>query len=386
MTGLTDGQDEPAPIPVFDVRIEDEDVESVLETLRTGWWSMGPRVAQFESEFSASMGGAHVVATSSCTTALHLAMLCAGVGPGDEVVLPSFTFVATGATVLQAGGTPVFADVVSQDDLGIDPIDVERRIGERTKAVIAVHYAGYPAAVDRLRSICDERGVALIEDCAHAPSANLGGRQIGTFGLAGCFSFFSNKVLACGEGGALVTEREDVADRARLLRSQGMTAGTMDRHTGRAMGYDVVETGFNYRMDELKAALLLPRFRRLEREIERRRELVSAYRQKLAHLEGLSIAYAETPLETSSCYVMASMIANGEREGVRERLNQRGVRTTVHYARGVHELRAYRERYPEVSLPQTEAASRSQLCLPLYPHMTADEQDRVVESLAEALQ
>ena len=372
------------PIPVFDLDVEPEDVHSVVETLRSGWWSAGPRVQQFEEAFADHLGCRHVVATSSCTTALHLALVCAGVGEGDEVIVPSFTFVATVATVIQAGATPVFADVESLDDLAIDPAEVEARITDRTRAVVPVHYAGYPAAVDRLSRLCDERGLALIEDCAHAPSASLGGRRVGTFGDAGCFSFFSNKVLAVGEGGALSTDSDEIAARARLLRSQGMTAGTMDKHTGRAINYDVVARGFNYRMDDLRAALLLPRLARLGSEIEARRRLILGYRERLDGLQGLSLPYAEAQIENSSCYIMVALVGDGRREEARQFLLERGIQTTVHY-KGVHLLSAYRERYPDVSLPRTELVSTMQVCLPLFHQMTSDQLDRVCSSLREVL-
>ena len=374
----------PPLIPVFDLQVEPEDVHSVAETLRSGWWSTGPRVQQFEEAFADHLGCRHVVATSSCTTALHLALVCAGVGEGDEVIVPSFTFVATVATVIQAGATPVFADVESLDDLAIDPADVEARITDRTRAVVPVHYAGYPAAVDRLKRVCEERGLALIEDCAHAPSASLDGRRVGTFGDAGCFSFFSNKVLAVGEGGALSTDSDEIAARARLLRSQGMTAGTMDKHTGRAMSYDVVARGFNYKMDDLRAALLLPRLERLGSEIEARRRLILGYRERLDGLQGVSLPYADAPIENSSCYIMVALVEDGRREEAREFLMERGIQTTVHY-KGVHLLSAYRERYPDVSLPRTELASDMQVCLPLFHQMTSDQLDRVCSSLREVL-
>lgn len=246
-------------IPLFDIRIEQQDAEAVAEVLRSGWLSMGPRTEAFEREFAEHLGVEHVLALSSGTAALHLACIAAGVGKGDEVIVPSQTFVATVSAVLYTGATPVFADVVGPRDLNIDSDAVEAAITERTKAIIPVHYAGYPVAIERLAELCEARGLALIEDAAHAPSATVGDRKLGSFGLAGCFSFFSNKVLCCGEGGALSTDSAEVAERVRLLRSQGMTATTMDRHLGRAMEYDVAEAGFNYRIDDPRAALLSSR-------------------------------------------------------------------------------------------------------------------------------
>lgn len=372
-------------IPVFDLQVPQEDLEAVAETLSSGWWTMGPRVAEFERAFADQLGCAEVVATSSCTSALHLAMLCAGVEVGDEVIVPSFTFVATAAAVLYAGGTPVFADVVGQHDLGVDPGHVEELITEKTKAIVAVHYAGYPAAVDRLAQLCSERGLALIEDSAHAPSATFNGRKLGTFGLAGVFSFFPNKVLAVGEGGALATDSEEVAARARSLRSHAMTTVTWERHRGHALGYDVTDIGFNYRMDEPRAALLVSRLRRLEEEIERRRVIVSKYRAALGGVTGVTVPYRDEQVSQSSCFAMAVMMDNSEhRDEIRERMREHGVRTTVMYP-GIHEFTAYSERFPGVSLPRTELASRTQIALPLFSHMEDDQVDQVVEALEKAL-
>ena len=269
-------------IPVFDIKVEQEDLDAVEEALRSGWWTMGARVESLESDFAGRIDSSEGVALSSCTTALHIALICAGVGPGDEVVLPSFTFVATAAAVLYCGAVPVFADICGDHDLGIDPDQVEAAIGPKTKAVIPVHYAGFPAAADRIGELCEANGIAMVEDCAHAPAASLGGKALGSLGFAGCFSFFSNKVLAAGEGGMLVTDDADAAARAKKLRNQGLLHTTVQRHEGTAPRYDVEEVGFNYRVDEMRAALISSRMRRLDQEIERRRELMRRYREETA--------------------------------------------------------------------------------------------------------
>jgi dTDP-4-amino-4,6-dideoxygalactose transaminase len=373
-------------IPFTDVRLAPEDIENVAATLRSGWLTMGPRTEQFEDAFAEQLGARHAVAVSSCTAALHLAYLAAGVGPGDEVIVPSYTFAATATAVLYCGGTPLFADILGMDDLSLDPEDVERRIGPRTKAVSVVHFAGYAAPVDRLAEICDRHGLVLIEDSAHAPSARLAGKKLGTFGLAGAFSLFSNKILSVGEGGLLVTDDDDVAALARSLRSHAMTSGTWDRHTGRTTTYDVTALGFNYRLDEPRAALALSRLPRLEDDIARRRELVREYRRRLAAFEGLIVPFEDEQVADSSCYVMPVILRDpARRDAARLRLRERhGVQTSVFYP-AVHEFTAYRERVPGASLPNTERAARSEITLPLYPHMTAEEQGRVITALEEVL-
>jgi dTDP-4-amino-4,6-dideoxygalactose transaminase len=373
-------------IPLFDLRLEQEDIDAVTDALRSGWLTMGPRIQAFEEAFAEHLGCRHAIAVSSCTAALHLAYLAAGVGPGDEVIVPAFTFAATANAVIYCGGRPVFGDIRSLDDPSLDADAVERLITPRTKAVAAVHYAGYPAAVDRLADLCAAHGIALIEDAAHAPSADLAGRKLGTFGLAGAFSFFSNKVLSVGEGGLLATDDDDVAARVRSLRSHAMTSVTWDRHRGHAASYDVVDIGFNYRLDEPRAALAHSRLVRVEDDIARRRELTLGYRHRLSDLPGLIRPFRDEDVAHSSCYVMPLMLADASRQGeLRERLRtEHGVQTSLLYP-AVHEFTAYRERFPGVSLPRTELAARSQVTIPLYPHMTADEQDRVVTAVEAEL-
>ncbi len=372
-------------LPLFDLRLREEDLQAVGEVLRSGWLTMGPRTAAFEEAFAAQLGARHAVAVSSCTAALHLAYLGAGVGPGDEVIVPSFTFAATANAVLYCGATPVFAEIVSRERPYLDVEDVERRITPRTKAVCVVHYAGYPATVDRLLECCDAHGVALVEDVAHAPSATLAGRKLGTWGLAGAFSFFSNKILSVGEGGLLCTDDDDVAALARSRRSHAMTSGTWDRHRGRTDTYDVVQLGYNYRLDEPRAALLLSRLEGLEADIARRRELTLRYRELLAQVPRVIVPFEDADVPGSSCYVLPVMLErDGAQSEVARRMREHGVQTSIFYP-AVHRFSAYRERFPDVSLPITELASRTELTLPLFPHMTDEDQVRVVSELAEAV-
>jgi dTDP-4-amino-4,6-dideoxygalactose transaminase len=361
MPGTPTGQVE---IPLFDLRLEPEDLEAVAETLRSGRLAMGPRTEEFEARFADDLGARHAVAVSSCTAALHLAYLSAGVGPGDEVIVPSFTFVATVAAVIYCGATPVFADIVGREDPSIDPEAVESLISPRTRAVGVVHFAGYPVAIEALTRLCDQHDLALLEDAAHAPSATVAGRKLGTFGLAGCFSLFSNKIISVGEGGLLVTDDDTVALEARRMRSP--------------------DVGWNYRIDEPRSTLALSRLPRLAADIERRRDLVRRYRSRLAELEGLTVPYRHEDVARSSCYVMPVMVDAERRDDVQRVLREHGVQTSVLYP-AVHEFTAYRERLPGVSLPRTELAARSELTLPLYPHMTEIDQDRVVEALAASL-
>ena len=371
-------------IPVFDLTVDRDDLETVEAALRSGWWTMGERVEGLETAFAGRLGSSHGVAVSSCTTALHLALLCSGVAPGDEVVLPSFTFVATAAAVLYCGAIPVFADICGEHDLGIDPEAVEAAITPKTRAVVAVHYAGFPAAVDRLEGLCADRGISLIEDCAHAPAGSIGGQSLGTFGSFGCFSFFSNKVLAAGEGGLLVTDDAEAAERSRHLRNQGFLHTSAQRHEGTAPRYDVTELGFNYRIDEMRAALIGSRLQRLDQELADRRRLMHRYRSLLDGIDGVALPYTDEGIESSSCYTMAVLVDPTVRDSVRAVMGDRGVQTTLAYT-GVHQFSYWRRRFPDVSLPRTEDVGSRIINLPLFPHLTEAQQDRVVETLQDAL-
>jgi dTDP-4-amino-4,6-dideoxygalactose transaminase len=374
-------------IPLFDIALDEGEIEAVAATLRSGWLTMGPRIREFEIAFAEHLDVEHAIATSSCTAALHLAYIAAGIGPGDEVIVPAITFVASAAAVRYCGATPVFADVIGPDDLNVDPADVEARITPATKAICAVHYAGYSADLVALQAICERHGLALIEDAAHAPSATGGaeGRKLGTQSLAGCFSFFSNKVLSCGEGGLLATDDERVAELVRSRRSHAMTSGTWDRHRGHSAGYDVVGVGYNYRMDEPRAALLSARLPKLETDIARRRELVHRYRERLSGVEGISIPFTDVAVDTSSCYVMPLMLEDGaHRAELRESMVAAGVQTSVLYP-AIHEFTAYADGH-QPSLPRSEEVARRELTLPLFPTLTERDLDRVVAALLGGLE
>lgn len=371
-------------IPLFDVRLDEHAIEAVATTLRSGWLTMGPRTRAFEEDFAELLGTRHAVAVSSGTAALHLAYLAAGIGPGDEVLVPSYTFVATVAAVVHCGAQPVFADILGPENLSLDPQEVVHELDRspRIKAVSCVHFAGYPAAVDVLAELCAEREIALIEDAAHAPGATLQGRRLGTWGLAGAFSLFSNKILSVGEGGVLVTDDDTVAARARSLRSHAMSSGTWERHVGHAGGYDVEDVGFNYRIDEPRSALAHALLGRLPQDIEARRGLTRSYRERLGRHPGLIVPFTEESIADSCCYMMPILLRDGtQRERVRSGLREsHGIQTSVHFP-PAHMFTAYRERCPGVTLPVTEALSASEITIPLFAHMQERQLERVVRAL-----
>jgi dTDP-4-amino-4,6-dideoxygalactose transaminase len=373
-------------VPLTDVQMTEDDLAAVADTLRSGWLTMGPRTRAFEDAMREWTGAPHAVAVSSGTAALHLACAALGLGPGDEVIVPAFTFLATAHAPRYVGATPVLADVVAPECPNLDPDDVERRITPRTKAVIAVHMCGYAADTDALSGICEQHGLHLIEDAAQAFGARVGATQqyAGTAGALGCLSFFSKKQLAIGEGGMVLTADERLADRVRLLRSHAMTSGTWDRHHGHEDSYDIVDVGFNFRLDEPRAALGLSRLPRVAAGIEERRATVRAYRERLGTLDGLTLMWDDEAVERASHFAFPILFATGqERARAAAAIAERGVQTTRYPV--LHQLTEYASYAAEGSLPNAEAAADRHLALPLSAAMSDDHVDTVVDAVRAAL-
>jgi dTDP-4-amino-4,6-dideoxygalactose transaminase len=373
-------------VPLTDVRITDEDMQAVAETLRSGWLTMGPRTQAFETAIKEWTTAEHAVAVSSGTAALHLSCAALGLGPGDEVIVPAFTFLASAHAPRYVGATPVLADVVSPEYPNLDPADVERRLTPRTRAVIAVHMCGYAAETEALRALCRARGLHLIEDAAQAFGARVdaAGTLAGVSGDLGCLSFFSKKQLCLGEGGMVLTGDRQLADRVRLLRSHAMTSGTWDRHRGHEDSYDVVDVGFNFRLDEPRAALGLSRLPRVAADIERRRATVRRYREMLKDLEGITLMWDDSAVETSSHFAFPVLFASRDARIEAERaISARGIQTTRYPA--LHQLTEYAPYAAPGSLPRAEAAAERHLALPLSSGTTADQIDLVVDAVEAAL-
>ncbi|MGH2854352.1 MAG: DegT/DnrJ/EryC1/StrS family aminotransferase [Solirubrobacteraceae bacterium] len=376
-------------VPLTDLAMPEQDVQAVLDCLRSGWLTMGPRTEAFEQALASYVGSPHAVAVSSGTAALHLACLAAGIGPGDEVIVPALTFVASAAAVRYVGAEPVLCDIRGRDgggyDLNIDVEDAARRITPRTRAIVAVHFGGYPADVLALRELCDEHGLILIEDCAQAIGACLDGvGQVGTVGELSAFSFFSKKQLCVGEGGMVCTADDELAARVRLLRSHALTSSTWDRHRGHDPAYDVVDVGFNYRLDEPRAALGLSRLQRLEEDIATRRALVRTYRERLAEVPGLELAWDERAVELASHFFFPVLLADRDaRDRFRTLLRASGVQTTWYPA--LHTFTEYRAAAPADGLPRATEAAARHCALPLSATMHEAVVEIVLETVYAAL-
>ena len=380
-------------IPLADLDYGRPEEAAVMEVLRSRWLTMGAVTQAFESEFAALCGAPHALAVSNATVALHLACLALGVGPGDEVIVPSLTFVATANAVLYTGAKVRFAEVCGPHDLTIDPASVESLVNERTRAVIPVHYGGYACQMPALLEIARAHGLALIEDAAHAPGASLDGRPLGTWGDIGCFSFFSNKNLSTGEGGMLVTRSQELANKLSLLRSHGMTSLTWDRHHGHAFSYDVTALGYNYRIDEIRSALGRVQLSKLEANNARRRAFTGMYWESLQDTPLTLPFFSGTPslqgegqgVGLSSAHLLPILLpAPIDRRALMQSLRDQGIQTSIHYP-PIHHFTHYRQLYPGLSLPITEDIAARQVTLPLYPTMGEDAVEKVVQSVLALL-
>ncbi len=368
-------------VPLADVIVDEGDLEAIVATYRSGWLSMGPRIEEFEHAFAEYLGVRHAVAVSSGTAALHLICLASGLGPGDEVIVPSMTFVATVNAVRYTGATPVFADVAGTLEPWLSAETCEAVVGPRTRAILYVAYGGHAGDLAGVADLAKRHGVTLLQDAAHAVGARLDGRPLGSVGQAAAFSFFSNKNLAIGEGGMVATDDDSVAATVRLLRSHGMTTLSWDRHRGHAAGYDVVALGFNYRMDEPRAALGRRRLARLDTDNAERAKLDARYREQLSGAVSCAMppAGGVQPAHHLFAIVLDDCV---DRNAFREALREHGVQTSVHYP-PAHRFSIHAEGAPE--LPLTDAYAASTVTLPLFAHMSLTQQDRVIEAVRAAL-
>ena len=370
-------------VPLFDLLVDDEILGAANDAVSSGWWSMGPRVEEFEQAFASYAGCAHAIAVANGTAAIHLTLLATGCGPGDEVVLPSLTFVAAANVVGHTGAHPVLCDIRGETDLNLDPEDVEAAIGPSTKAILVLHYGGYCCDIEAILDIAARHKLLVIEDAAHAPGAFWRGRMCGTFGLAGCFSFFSNKNLPVGEGGMIVTDDDDLAARLRLLRSHGMTSLTWARHQGHAHSYDVVARGFNYRLDEMRAAIGLVQLGRLDDANAARARIADRYRHELDGIDGIRVPFHGDDANTTSAHHLAVLVLpqKGMQAPLREYLKGQGIQTSIHYP-PIHRFSEY-SRQSERSLPVTDDVSDRLITLPLYPQMTDDQVALVINGVCD---
>lgn len=370
-------------VPLADLDYGPEEEQAVMQVLRNRWLTMGEITKEFEDSFAQYLGIKHAIAVTNGTTALHLACQALEIGPGDEVIVPSLSFVATANAVLYTGADVRFADIIGPDELNISPKSIEKLINPRTKAIIVMHYGGYPCQMPIIMELARAYRLRVIEDAAHAPGASLNGQNMGTWGDIGCFSFFSNKNLSTGEGGMLVTKRDDVATKIRLLRSHGMTSLTWDRHQGHAYSYDVVDLGYNFRIDEIRAALGLVQLEKLSTNNARRNDIVDYYRAELEPT-GLNLPFSGVEGVPSHHIAPILLPKQVDREAFIHRIHAAGIQTSIHYP-PIHHFSYYRKKYSGVSLPITEEVAAREVTLPLFPTMGLDKVQQVISAVQTSL-
>jgi dTDP-4-amino-4,6-dideoxygalactose transaminase len=372
-------------IPLFDLNFSDEEGQAVLDTIKANWISTGPMCQKFEKKFADLLQVKHATTLANCTTALHLAYEVLDVKQGDEVICPSLTFVATVNAIRYVGATPVFCDVSSKENFNIDPLKIRSLITPRTKAIVVVHFAGYACDMDAIMLIAKEFNLKVIEDACHGPLSEYKGRKLGTIGDIGCFSFFSNKNISTGEGGMIITNNEDLDKKIRLKRSHGMTTMSYQRASGHSTEYDVVEVGYNYRMDDMRAAIGLVQLGKIEKDLESRSKVRAYYLELLQELEGEIYVPFKDNKEFVSNYIMPIVLKrSGIRNDVRNRIHELGVQTSVHYP-AIHRFSIYKEFAISSDLKITEYISENEITLPMYANLTYDDVKFIVQSLKSAL-
>lgn len=372
-------------IPLFDLNFGEEEERAVIETLQSKWISMGPKCAELERKFADMLNAKYACAVTNCTAALHLACCVLGIKEGDEVICPSLTFAATVNCIRYVGATPVFCDIYGNDNLCIDANQIESLITKRTKAIIPMHYGGFSCDMNKIMEIAKKHNLYVIEDACHGPLSEYEGKKLGTIGDVGCFSFFSNKNISTGEGGMIVTNNEEIYKKACLLRSHGMTTMSYQRATGHATSYDIVELGYNFRMDDIRASIGIVQLDKLREDLEKRRQIREWYIEYLSQIDSVSIPFKDNK-EFVSNYIFPIVLNHStpdKRDLLREQLQKEGIQTSVHYP-AIHRFSAY-EKFAR-KLPKTEYAADNEITLPMYAKLEKSQIEYICEVVKKQIQ
>jgi dTDP-4-amino-4,6-dideoxygalactose transaminase len=373
-------------VQLFELNYDDREEKAVTDVLKSRWITMGEKTKDFEVKFGEYIGAQQLpTAVANCTAALHMALLALDIRQGDEVIISSLTFVADANVVKMCGATPVIADIGSLDDWNVNAATIKQRITPRTKAVMIVHYGGVPCDMDDITKLCKSHGIALIEDVAHAPGAEYKGKRVGTFGDLSCFSFFTNKNISVGEGGMVIAKTEELNTKIKFIRSHGMSTLTLDRHKGRAITYDVLQAGLNYRMDEMRAALGLVQLEKLDDANAKRKELSEHYHKLLLQIGKVRIPFQNLTDKKSAYHIYPVLLPeNIDREQLFNSLKAKGIQGSIHYP-PIKTFTAYQADMKDMPTPICDKVSKSEITLPLYPTLSKDLVELVVENLHNAL-
>ena len=371
-------------IPVSRPSIGEDELNAIRPIFDSGWLGMGSTVFEFEQLISEYINAKHVVCTNSGTSALHLALSSLGIGPGDEVICPSLTFAASCNCIRYVGATPVFADIVGPDHINIDPADIKRKITPKTKGIVVVHMAGFPAKMDEIMAIAKKHNLKVIEDACHGPLSEYKGKKLGTIGDCAAFSFFSNKNISTGEGGMFITNNEEMERKARLIRSHGMSTMSYQRASGHATEYDITCLGYNFRMDDIRAAIAIEQLKKLPGDLEVRIKVRKHYVDRLSKIEGVVIPFADNT-EFVSNYILPVVLLNSTKERrnkIREYIHEVGIQTSVHYP-AAHHFSTYKEL--GAVLPQTDYVTNNEITLPMYAALTEEQIDFICDTFKKAI-
>ncbi|WP_276282370.1 DegT/DnrJ/EryC1/StrS family aminotransferase [Halorussus caseinilyticus] len=372
----------PDEIPLFEISWDGGEVRNAVESIcRGGYWAKGPYVSEFEDRLEEYLGVEHAITVNSGTTALESALVAHGVGPGDEVIVPSFTFVATANVVELVGATPVFADI-ERDTYGLDPEAVRDAISPSTAAVLPVHPYGAACKIDRIVEVARERDVTVVEDAAEALGADADGRMVGTFGDSAALSFCQNKVVATGEGGAVVTDDDDVAERLRLYRSHGRVSGD---YFGSADSGRYVSAGTNYRMADVVAAIGCAQLDKIERLVGGRRRAADRLTDEIGRIDGIEPHTGDGSGRHVNQLYTVTLDDSLDRDAIIETLASKNVASKVYWDPPVHRTGHYRERHGSAALPVTDDISSRVLSLPMYPELSQSGTDHIAEAVRAAV-
>jgi dTDP-4-amino-4,6-dideoxygalactose transaminase len=372
-------------VPFFMHDLGQAELDAIAEVFANPILTTGEWVARFERTFSDYLGARHAIAVTSCTGALHLSLVALGIGPGDEVITTPMTFIATATAIMEAGARPIFVDVEPQTG-NLDASLIEAAITEHTRAIIPVHLYGQMCDMKAVRKIADSHGLAVIEDAAHCVEGSRDGIRTGQLGDTACYSFYATKNLTCGEGGAVVTNDDSLAEKLLLLRLHGMNKNANDRHSEGYKHWDMTVLGWKYNMDNIQAAMLLPQMDRLEENWSKRRELARLYEERLRDIPDLSRP-ATLAGVNHAWHLFPVWVEAGQRDRVIQELQNQGISVMVNY-RAIHLLTYYRNAFGfrEGDFPIAEKIGDASLSLPFYPNMPREHVDNVTKVLREVLQ
>jgi perosamine synthetase len=372
-------------IPIAKPEMTKEDAKAVARVVMSGWILQGTKVAKFEKTLGEYIKSPYAIATSSCTTAMHLGLLAAGIKPGDEVIVPSFTFIASPNCIVHAGATPVFADIDPQT-YNIDPVDIERKITKKTRAILAVHQIGLPANMDTIVRIAKKHHILVFEDAAPGLGATIHGRHVGTFGLWGAFSFHPRKTITTAEGGLLTTASKKIADTVSMLRAHGANVSVAARHKSKKILFEHYPLiGYNFRMSDIHAALGISQFSRFEHILRTRMKIAKRYDTAFGEIPNIKIPFVPPGYRhTYTAYVLR--LVNGK--AIRNRIMQKLLDVGIATRAGVmasHLEAPYKAMYPTLRLPETERAAEETIALPIYPQLTVQDQTYVIDQVTKAI-